>query len=283
MSVKEEKNVVDSKSSNFEIDKDDEINLYDLWKVIAKRKTIIIALFLISILGATIYCFTASPIYRVETYMKLYIPKDISIIKELPTGKDISSIIGKIDSEKRAVIFPKTADEITNAVIGEIRGVTDKFKITIESRNRENLPTALQEMITYIENIREIKSNYEKIVLEIDERIKNVKDADQKSDFQIKEIEKRLNTAKVLPVGFDPVAIRHNSLNLKMEKYRLEQEHQNYKTIQLLEDPFISKVPVWPKKAMILTIAGICSLIFGIFLSFIMQYFERMKEKAQCR
>jgi LPS O-antigen subunit length determinant protein (WzzB/FepE family) len=277
----EEKNVVDSKAGNFEIDKDDEINLYDLWKVVVKRKMIIIAIVLISLLGAAMYCFIAPQIYRVETYVKLYMPKDISTVKELPTGKDISSIIGKIDDEKKAAIFPKTADEITDAKIGEIKGVADKFKITIESRNHENLTTALQEMIMYIENIREIKSNYEKIIMEIDERIKNVKEAEKKSYFQIKELEKRLNSTKVLPVGFDPYEISQKSIELKMEKYRFEQERHNYKLIQLLEDPFISKEPIKPKKAMIIIIAGICSLMFGVFIVFIAEYFERMRRQTQ--
>jgi len=281
MSVKEEKNIVDPMVGNVETIQDDEINLYDLWKVIAKRKTIIIAIFLISILGATIYCFTASPIYRVETYVKLYMPKDISTVKELPTGKDISSIIGKIDDEKKALIFPKTMDEIADAKVVEIRGEKDKFKIMVESQNREKLHESLYEMMKYIESIREIKSSYEKIISEIDERIKNVKDAEKKSDFQIKELEKRLNSTKVLPVGFDPYEVSQKSLELKMEKYRLEQERQKYKPIQPLEDPFISKDPVKLKKAMIITIAGICSLIFGIFIVFTTEYFEGMKKRTQ--
>ena len=278
---KEEKNLVDSKAGNFETDEYDEINLYDLWKVIVKRKKIIIAIFLISLLGAVIYCFTAPQIYQLEIYVKLYMPTGILTVKELPTAKDISSIIGKIDNEKKAVIFSKNVDEITKAEIGEIRGATDKFKITIESRNRENLPAALQEMIMYIENIREIKSNYEKIISEIDERIKNVKNADEKSDFHIKEIEKRLNSTKLLPVGFNPVEINQRSIDLKMEKFRLEQERNNFKLIRPLDDPVVSKEPVKPKKAMIMTIAGICSLIFGIFIVFIAEYFERMRRQTQ--
>ena len=72
----EEKYVADPKVGNFETIQDDEINLYNIWKVLAKRKEVIIAIFVISLLGATIYCFTASPIYRLETSAKLYMPKE---------------------------------------------------------------------------------------------------------------------------------------------------------------------------------------------------------------
>lgn len=277
---KEENNMADSKADNFETMRDDETNLYDLWKVIVKRKIIIIAIFLISLLGATIYCFTAPNIYRLETHVKLYMPKDIITVQELPTGKDVASIIGKVDDRKKAAIFPKTTDEVTEAAIGEIRGAPDRFKITVESQHNEKLHESLHEMITYIENIREIKSSYEKITSEIDERIKNVIEAERKSDYHIHEMEKRLISSKSLPASFNPVEINQGRIDLKMEKYRLEQERQNYKLIQPLEDPFISKEPVWPKKAMIITLAGICSLIFGIFIVFIAEYFEGMKKKT---
>ena len=278
---REEKNIEDSQHSNYNITQDDEINLYDLWKVIVKRKKIVITIFLISLLGAVIYCLAAPKIYSIETYMKLYMPKDISTVKELPTAKDISSIIGKIDVEKKAIIFLKNPDGVTNAKIDEIKGSNDKFKITIESRDHDNLPTALQEMISFIENMREIKSSYEKIMSELNERIVLVRKADKENDIQIKEIGKRLNNTKVLPVGFDPVAIRQNSVNLKMEKYRIEQEIKNYKMIQPLDDPFISKYPVKPNKVLIIALSSIGSIIFGIFTVLIMESFEKVKKKTQ--
>ena len=83
----------------------------------------------------------------------------------------------------------------------------------------------------------------------------------------------------MLPVGFNPVEINNKIVDLKMEKHRLEQERQNYKLIQLMQDPFVSKYPVKPKKALIMTITGICSLMFGIFLVFLVEIFERKKRE----
>ena len=82
MANQEEKYVADSKVGNFDTIRDDEIKLHDIWIVLAKRKKVIIAIFLISILAAAIYCFTASPIYRLETHVKIYMPKDLITIKK---------------------------------------------------------------------------------------------------------------------------------------------------------------------------------------------------------
>jgi LPS O-antigen subunit length determinant protein (WzzB/FepE family) len=283
MDYKEERSVLDQ-SNNLEKMRDDERNFYYLWEIIVKRKIIIIVPLLLSLLMAAIYSFAAPEIYRLEAYVKLYLPpKEMTTVKELLTAQSLSLIVGNIDSEKRAVIFAKTQDEISKAEINQIRGETDKLQITIESRNRDNLPTDLLVMLTYLEDLREIKSNREKILSEIDEKIKNVKEADKRSDFQIRELEKRLNSTKVLPVGFNPVDINQKSIDLKMEKYRLEQECRNYKALQLLQDPFISKYPVKPKKAMIITLASIVGLMFGILIAFITEYFEGARKRTQYR
>jgi uncharacterized protein involved in exopolysaccharide biosynthesis len=48
--------------------------------------------------------------------------------------------------------------------------------------------------------------------------------------------------------------------------------------ILLLEEPFISKNPVKPKKIIIITLSGIISLIFGVFIVCIREYFEGMRK-----
>jgi LPS O-antigen subunit length determinant protein (WzzB/FepE family) len=261
----------------------DEMSLSDLWAVVVKRKMIIIVLFLISLLGAMLYVFTSPMIYRLETHMKLYLPKDVTTVKELPTAKDLSSIIGTIDPEKKAIIFSKKADEITDLKIVELKGTTDKFKIIIESSSTEVLPEALVEFVKYIENMNMIKSNYEKITRELDEKIKNVKETYTKSDFINREIEKRLRSSNLLSLGFNPIEVNQKVLEMKTEMYRLEQERLNYKLIQPLDAPFISKYPVKPKKTLILTIACLGSLMIGLFIVFVIEYFEKTGTKAQSR
>ena len=288
MNKEEEKCVVDPKLGNFGTIQDDEINLYNLWKAIVKRKMTIIAIFLISLIGAMLYVFTSPEIYRLEAHMKLYLPKDwstvrelpLTTVRELPTAKDLSSIIGTLNPEKKAIIFSKGADKITNVKIDELKGATDKFKITIESQSPEMLPEALENIVKYIENMNMIKNNYEKITRELDEKIKDIKETYAKSDLMNREIEKRIHSSKMLSVGFNPIEVNEKVLEMKIQLYRLEQERRNYKLIQPLDDPFISKYPVKPYKTLIITIAAICSLMVGVFIAVIAEYLERVRKKT---
>ncbi len=45
---------------------DDEINLYDYWKVIVKRKRLIIGLFLVAVLASAVISLSMPKIYRGE-------------------------------------------------------------------------------------------------------------------------------------------------------------------------------------------------------------------------
>ncbi len=261
----------------------DEISLYDLWSVIVKRKMILIALLFLSLLGAALYAFTSPKIYRLEAHMKLYLPRDVSTVKELPTARDLASIIGTMNAEKKAMIFSKKAEEITDLKIVEMKGATDKFKIIIEALNHDMLSEALDETLKYIESMNMIRINEEKITRELDLKIKDLKETYTKSARINQAIEKSLHTSNVSSFGFSPIDAHQRVLEMKIGLDRLEQERLHYKLIQPLDDPFVSKSPVKPRKALILTLACLGSLMIGLFVAFVMEYFERAGIKAQSR
>lgn len=261
----------------------DEISLYHLWTVIVKRKMVLIALLFLSLLGAALFAFTSPKVYRLEAHMKLHLPRDVATVKELPTARDLASILGTIDTEKKARIFSKKAEEITDLKILEMKGATDKFKIVIEALNRDMLPEALDDAVKYIENMNMIKSNEEKITSELDQKIRDLKETYAKSASINKEIERRLLSSSFPSLGFNPIDVQQRVLEYKTGLHRLEQERLQYKMIQPLDDPFVSKSPVKPRKALILTLACLGSLMIGLFVAFVMEYFERAGIKARFR
>jgi|GEM_PF-1316371 len=261
----------------------DEISLYDLWSVIVKRKMVLIVLLFLSLLGAALFAFTSPKVYRLEAHMKLYLPRDAVTVKELPTARDLASILGRIDAEKKARIFSKKAEEITDLKIVEMKGATDKFKIVIEALNRDMLPEALDEAVIYIESMNMIRSNEEKIRRELDLKIKDLRETYTKSARINQAIDKSLHTSNVSSFGFSPIDAHQRVLEMKIGLDRLEQERLQYKLIQPLDDPFVSKSPVKPRKMLILTLACFGSLMIGLFVAFVMEYFERAGIKARSR
>lgn len=279
MGATEGKQEEDSARGNGELMKHDNMSFHHLWKMLTRRKGILIGIFLISIIGAAGLCALLPPIYRMEAYAKFHTPRGITTIKELPAAREVTLIIGHIDGQKRTMIFPKNGAEVTEARIAEVKGSSDMLKFTIEARTVGILPAALQEAMEYVGNIQEIKSSRAKILSEIGEKIERVDEAIEKTERQMKELEKRLSNTKLIAIGFYPFEVNNNLVNLKMERYRLEQERQHYAPIQLIENPFTSSDPVKPKKGMIMAIAAMVSLLCGILAAFIAEYRERWKNR----
>ena len=238
---------------------------------------IVFAFFLISLFSATLLAYTSPKVYRLEAHMKLYLPKGVTTVKELPTAKDLASIVGTIDPEKKAIILSNRAEEITDLNLAEMKGATDKFKIVIEGRSRDMLPEALGNFVTHVEHLPVIKNSQEKITRELDQRIRDLKEAYAKSVSINKEIERRLRSSSLSSLGFNPIEINQQVLDMRNELYRLEQERLHYRLIQPLDDPFVSKSPVKPNKTMMITVAGLCGLLFGVFAVFIAKYSPGLK------
>jgi LPS O-antigen subunit length determinant protein (WzzB/FepE family) len=252
-----------------------DLKLSELWQSIIEQKLLIISIILTPLICALIYTLLTPPIYQIKAHLNLNLLKELFASNTVFSVNDLSSILGKIDKEKRNIIFSEIASELDDIKIIPIKGSPEKFTISIESANRDILNSALQKFIAHIKNIREIKKLNERSMAELEFRIQSVKSADSHNDFQIKEIEKRLKESRILPVGFNPVEVNNKSVELKTEIYRLEYLRKNYEIINFLEDPFIPSRPVKPNKLILFTGAAVLGLVLGIFCAFIISFRKR--------
>jgi len=92
----------------------DEINLYDLWKVIAKRKKLIIGLFIVIVGLTAIGSFLMPDIYRGKAVLFVIPSEEI-------TAKEITDLIGKVDREKRLSIMPKSYPNVKDLKLNNIK------------------------------------------------------------------------------------------------------------------------------------------------------------------
>lgn len=126
---------------------DDEINIYDLWKVIANRKMIIIGLF-IAIVGLTaIRSFMMPNIYRGEALLL------VNLSSEVISPKEITDLIGMIDSAKRLRMAPKSNSNVKNIKLKAIKQSKNKIAVTIDAKKIDDIPMVLSEVIGYLNNM----------------------------------------------------------------------------------------------------------------------------------
>lgn len=66
--------------------------------------------------------------------------------------------------------------------------------------------------------------------------------------------------------------------NSGIEVEKLKAAKESIRNISLVKEPQVSFAPVGPKKKQDVLFAGIMSLMFGVFLAFFAEYWEKSKQ-----
>lgn len=253
----------------------DEINLYDLWKVIAKRKMLIIWLFIVVVVSTAIGSFLMPDIYRGEACLRVIINSEI--IK----AKEITDLIGGIDNEKQLRIVPKSYPNVKDLKFNAIKDSKDKIIVTIDARKIDDIPRALSEVVAYLNNIDIIKSQvsrdkaiYLKQSAELSDLIKSAPDL-------LATYNKLFSAGKLTTVGFNPVEVNRKIIEIKVELLGIEQllSRLNNGGVEIAVQTYVSNKPVSPKILLNVVAAGIFSLLLGVFLAFFIEYIGNIKNK----
>ncbi len=252
----------------------DEINLYDLWKVIAKRKKLIIGLFIVIVGLTTIVSFLMPDIYRGKAVLFVIPSEEIK-------AKEITDLIGKIDREKRLSIMPKSYPNVTDIKFSTIKDSKDKIVVTIDAKKRDDITRALSEVVDYFNNIDIIKSTVSRSKAIDLKRSEELSDLIKSSPDLLFTSDKLFKAGKFSTMGFNPIDISRKIIEAKIEL--LEVEHQisrlNKGGIEIAVQLYISNKRVSPKILTNVVVAGIISILLGVFFAVLIEYFGNIKNK----
>ncbi len=256
---------------------EDEINLYDYWKVIVKRKRLIIGLFLFSVVCAAVISLLMPKIYRGEIVLRLT-SKEFSS-KEF-SSKELIDIVGKLDGKRIKAILPKTYQLVSDIKLNTIKDSTDKFRVIVEAKSTEDIPAVVSEFVEYTNNNpiikRYVEETKERLLKQSEELSLNIKVSRELA----KSYETLLKNGKLIPVGFNPIDLYKGISNLEIEKISVQQAIKNLKGIEIVDQLHVLKHPVKPNIKMNIALAGVISLFVGVFLAFFMEYIEKIKTEV---
>ena len=259
---------------NREYNDNDEINLYDLWKVIAKRKKLIIGLFIVIVVSTAIGSFLMPDIYRGKAVLFIIPSEEI-------TAKEIIDLIGKVDREKRLSIVPKSYPNVKDLKFNNIKDSNNKIIVTIDAKKMDDIPRALSEVVDYLNNMDIIKSKIIRSKAIALKQIEELSDLIKTSPDLLSTSDKLFKAGKLSTMGFNPIDISKKIIDAKLELLGIEQQlsRLNKGGIEIAVQLYISNKRVSPNIIRNVVAAGILSLLLGVFIAVLIEYIGNIKNK----
>ncbi len=197
--------------------------------------------------------------------------------KELISTKELFEIIGNFDREKIEAIFPQNFDSIKSVRIKQIPGSTDKFKIIVELTQTTYFQEVIKIFVQYLNNIPLIARAVEQSREQLTKRLEEIDVVMSKSQEDAERFQRMMVKEKLNPIGFNPVQFNRMRSDLEVEKIALKQSIKNLTGFEIVTNPIIFQKPVRPRPMLYMAIAGVISLILGVFLAMFLIYMENIK------
>ena len=238
--------------------REDEINLYDYWKVIVRRKKANYR-----IISCRNPCISSNKSSDAQD-----IQGEVVLTQLVLSPKELIAITGNKE------ILPTTHHSITAIKLNALKDSTDKLQVIIEAKSVDDIPAAVVEIIKYLNNIPFVNRSIEEGRQRLLKQSEELSIVIEQSNKLAETYEKLLKASKYVPIGFSPagfypVDIRKRISDMKVEKFTIEQALNRPKGVEMLEKPYILKNPVKPSIKKNIVIAGITSLLQEYFWRFL--------------
>lgn len=269
-----------------------EINIYDLWKVIVKRRRIIIGIFLIFVISTAILSTFMPKIYRGEATLNVIdnsflttfdnVRRHLLIANDSYDARKIIDAMGRIDNEKKKLIFPKTYMSVNSAKLRVLKETEkpEKIAVTIEAKNTNDIPVSVSELVDFLNNMESVKTSFNDEREVLRKRSIELSNLQKTGQDSLVRYNKLLRDGKI-DIGYNPLSLQIDIVNIENEKLAVDQALSKFKDgrIQLITPPSVSNKPVSPKILHNVFVAGILSLLVGIALAFLIEYIHKIKKR----
>lgn len=267
-----------------------EINIYDIWKMIVKRRRIVIGLFFIVIISTAIANMFMPKIYRGQVTLNVIDNSSLTAIenskryllidKKADDAQEIVNNVGSIGDEKKKLIFPGAYKSVKSAKLRALKE-TKEIAVTIDAKSTDVIPVAVSELVDFLNKMESVKTGLKEEREALMKRFIELTNLQKTGQDSLIVYNRQVREGKI-DLGYNPLALGKDVADIKNEKLAMENALSRLKNgrIQMVTSPSISNKPVSPKILHNVFVAGILSLLVGIALALLIEYISKIKKTA---
>jgi len=277
---------------NAQMMENDTIDLKELFKTLKKRKKMILLITLVVTLLSIFYAyFIAKPVYQVQAMIEIGKLGDKPLANIQDIQHKLEYIYGVRSKKKRILprvkaisVAKKTKNVFSVAVEGYSNDDAIKFTEGIvhkvEKEYKDQIDTyihAQKELIALTQNdIKVTKENLKKIQQTLEnynQEIMNITTADAAlAGIYIIQISQNQTQVQSLQARISALREKKYNIALSISPLKIKQT-------QIVGEVEVLNKPIKPKKALIVIVSFISSLLLAIFLAFFLEFLRTLKEE----
>ena len=271
---------------------EDEIDLLDIFRVLWKRRLQIIGVFVAAVLLAGMISFAMPPVYRVSSIIAVgnfgdpAYASQTSLKSIMLSDEFLSEVFETISPNETAEMFEAFKDSIK---IDPVKDSDRLIEIAVETPDRQEGLKAVEKMIQLYAERSEDSYNKQKMILSdqlaatqerlivTDIEINLTQDAlQQMQDYSgPSAVEAEMRFSRTLDRLSGIETKRSAMIDRRLELKKQVDLLRHLEVVQPTREPVS---PIWPRKALIVAIAGMLGLMVGIFAAFLREGLEKPVE-----
>lgn len=275
---------MDQNSQNYE---EMEIDIRDYINVVVKRKKLIISIFLVAVVTSAIVSLLMPKVYEITSTVQLGSVKELLIkskeAKEIILNQNsLLSVISQLDLKIEVERLKRSIriEDVKNTDLLKIKIIYPGIDTVLKINDAIINLLIAQGQIIYQESLA---VNNERLK-ELDMGIKSVEGDISWTKTLISKLPNASNMSQSY-VSLKIILLQNvlpnyekNLTALRSQKNELKSLLANAKNFKIVDAPIRPKNPVGPKKKENVLIAGMLSLMFGIFLAFFLEFWQKNKK-----
>jgi uncharacterized protein involved in exopolysaccharide biosynthesis len=267
---------------------DDEIDLYELWLILKKRKWVVFFTVFFFLLLSLAYLYITKPVYRLEHYLALPIFKNAAVTESLSTQLEkgitvLNTYLENRDYSQVANLLDLPENEVRNLVSINILSKARKkekaaFAFSIDSYDKKSLPKFDYALLNYLKSLPSISQTLSLYRKELKDKLSFYKGRLDEVLNVAEEAKKKVLSTNSKVIGFNPVSLETTIVNYQSQIASLERELKELVPFKDINRVIYNK-PVKPKKKLVVAVALISGLFIGIFMVFFLEWLENVKKR----